>query len=84
MAYPYRLESLLRLQYPDLMIDVLNRGIGGQESPKEFERLERDVIAEQPDLVIWQSGLTPCGNLRTKTLGRSLKQLRLYGKGWNV
>jgi lysophospholipase L1-like esterase len=56
VAYPYRLEALLRQKYPDLMIDVLNRGIGGQEAPKEFERLERDVIAEQPDLVIWQVG----------------------------
>ena len=56
VAYPYRLEALLRLQYPDLMIDVLNRGIGGEEAPKELARLERDVIAEQPRLVIWQIG----------------------------
>ena len=56
VAYPYRLEALLRLQYPDLMIDVLNRGIGGQEAPKELARLDRDVIAEQPNLVIWQVG----------------------------
>ena len=56
VAYPYRLEALLRLQYPNLMIDVLNRGVGGEEAPKELARMERDVIAEQPDLVIWQIG----------------------------
>jgi lysophospholipase L1-like esterase len=56
VAYPYRLEALLRQQYPALMIDVLNRGVGGQEAPQELERLEGDVIAEQPDLVIWQFG----------------------------
>lgn len=56
VAYPYRLEALLRLKYPDLMIDVLHRGIGGQEAPAELARLERDVIAEQPSLVIWQVG----------------------------
>lgn len=56
VAYPYRLEALLRLQYPDLMIDVLNRGIGGEEAPKELTRLERDVLAEHPHLVIWQVG----------------------------
>lgn len=38
------------------MIDVLNRGISGQEAPAERERLGRDVIAEAPSLVIWQVG----------------------------
>jgi lysophospholipase L1-like esterase len=56
VAYPSRLEALLRLKYPDLMIDVLNRGIGGQEAPAELKRLERDVIVEEPSLVIWQVG----------------------------
>jgi acyl-CoA thioesterase-1 len=38
------------------MIDVLNRGIGGQEGPEELSRFESDVIAEAPTLVIWQVG----------------------------
>jgi len=38
------------------MVDVLNRGIGGQESPEELSRLETDVIDETPALVIWQVG----------------------------
>src|ERR1700752_4734945 len=61
VAYPYRLEALLRARYapqdhPHPMIDVLNRGIGGEEAPKEFARLEPDVVREQPSLVIWQVG----------------------------
>ncbi|MGO9356174.1 MAG: SGNH/GDSL hydrolase family protein [Xanthobacteraceae bacterium] len=56
VAYPYRLEALLRDRYGDLMIDVLNRGIGGQEAPQELVRMERDVIAEKPSLVVWQVG----------------------------
>ena len=56
VAYPYRLEALLRAKYPDIMIDVLNRGIGGQEAPVELDRLGPDVLAEQPSLVIWQVG----------------------------
>jgi lysophospholipase L1-like esterase len=56
VAYPYRLEALLRVQHQSPMIDVLNRGISGQEAPDEFDRLERDVIAENPCLVIWQFG----------------------------
>lgn len=61
VAYPYRLEALLRARYapqdrPHPMIDVLNRGIGGEEAPAEFQRLPKDVVAEHPSLVIWQVG----------------------------
>jgi acyl-CoA thioesterase-1 len=38
------------------MIDVLNRGLGGQESPEELARFEPDVIGEAQELVIWQVG----------------------------
>jgi acyl-CoA thioesterase I len=56
VPYPYRLELALRNRFPDRMIDVLNRGIGGQEAPEELSRFESDVIAEAPTLVIWQVG----------------------------
>jgi acyl-CoA thioesterase I len=56
IPYPPRLELFLRDRYYGRMIDVLNRGIGGQESPEELSRLECDVIAEAPQLVIWQVG----------------------------
>jgi hypothetical protein len=35
---------------------MVNQGIGGQEAPIEFQRFHTDVIAEKPDLVIWQVG----------------------------
>jgi acyl-CoA thioesterase I len=56
IPYPHRLELLLRNRYYGRMIDVLNRGLSGQESPEELSRLECDVIAEAPQLVIWQVG----------------------------
>jgi hypothetical protein len=56
VAYPYRLEALFREKYPKVMIDVLNRGIGGEEAPVELARMDRDVIAEKPSAVIWQIG----------------------------
>jgi hypothetical protein len=43
VAFPYRLEAALRKAYQDRhpnqrrMIDVLNRGIGGEEAPKELD-----------------------------------------------
>ena len=35
---------------------MVNKGIGGQEAPVELQRFDTDVIAEKPDLVIWQVG----------------------------
>jgi hypothetical protein len=35
---------------------MVNQGVGGQEAPIELERFDIDVIAEKPDLVIWQVG----------------------------
>lgn len=90
VAYPYRLEAVLRTTYRDLTIDVLNRGIGGQEAPLERERLERDVIAERPDLVIWQVGTNavwqrpdlnpPTFDETTEAIQKGLAQLHDYGK----
>jgi lysophospholipase L1-like esterase len=56
IPFPHRLELALRKRFPDRMIDVLNRGIGGQEAPEELSRFESDVLAEMPTLVIWQVG----------------------------
>lgn len=56
VPFPFRLELVLRKRYPGRMIDVVNRGIGGQEAPEEFSRIESDVLAEAPALTIWQAG----------------------------
>jgi hypothetical protein len=54
--YPSRLEKLLRESFGGRMIDILNRGVGGEEAPKERKRIDTDVLPEQPCLVIWQIG----------------------------
>ena len=58
VPYPNRLEMLLRQrpQWYGRMIDVINRGFGGQEAGDELSRFECDVIGETPALVIWQVG----------------------------
>ena len=55
-AYPERLLSFLRAEYPNAEITMVNQGIGAQEAPIELARFDTDVIAEKPDLVIWQVG----------------------------
>ncbi|WP_257168305.1 SGNH/GDSL hydrolase family protein [Bradyrhizobium sp. SRS-191] len=56
VAFPARIEQRLRKANFGCVIDVLNRGIGGQEAAEELSRFESDVLAEQPALVIWQVG----------------------------
>jgi acyl-CoA thioesterase-1 len=56
LPYPPRLEMCLRQKFYGRIIDVINRGIGGQEAPEELSRFEPDVFDEAPALVIWQVG----------------------------
>ena len=55
-AYPGRLEALLRDGLPGPAFTVVNRGTGGEDAAQMLGRMERDAIAERPDLVIWQVG----------------------------
>ena len=57
-AYPARLEADLRAALPRVAggVTVLNRGIGGEHVDDMLRRLDRDVIAAEPQLVIWQTG----------------------------
>ena len=56
VPYTYRLQTSLRDKFKNRMIDVLNRGIIGEEAPQELARMRADVIAEAPVLTIWQVG----------------------------
>ena len=56
LPFPPRLEMLLRKKFYGRIIDVINRGIGGQEAPEEISRFEPDLFDEAPALVIWQVG----------------------------
>jgi len=56
VPYSSRLELSLRGRFHHRMIEVLNRGTGGQEAPTELPRFEPDVFGESPSLVIWQVG----------------------------
>jgi acyl-CoA thioesterase I len=55
-SYPSRLAEELRWRLPGHEITVLNRGVNGDEASEMLARLDRDVIAEHPDVVLWQAG----------------------------
>jgi lysophospholipase L1-like esterase len=55
-TYPAQLQARLRQALPGLRVRVLNRGKGGQEVSEMLARLDADVLAERPAIVIWQAG----------------------------
>src|SRR3954447_17120670 len=55
-TYPAVLQAALNKALPAAHFAVINRGIGGQDAPEELARLDSDVIAVHPQLVIWQVG----------------------------
>ncbi|MBR0708944.1 SGNH/GDSL hydrolase family protein [Bradyrhizobium liaoningense] len=54
--YPQRLLAALRIKFPNVAIEVINRGVGGEDAPLELKRFDHDVFDLKPDLVIWQVG----------------------------
>ncbi len=55
-TYPAELQQALETAFPSRHWAVINRGMGGQDAPRELERIDADVIAVRPQLVIWQVG----------------------------
>src|SRR6476659_1926993 len=55
-SYPAVLQQSLSTALPEAHVAVINRGIGGQDAAEELARLEADVLAVRPQLVIWQVG----------------------------
>ncbi|MGE5538561.1 MAG: SGNH/GDSL hydrolase family protein [Gemmatimonas sp.] len=54
-AYPARLAMELTRALPGVRVTVINRGQGGEES-EDLARRSDEVIADRPDLVIFQTG----------------------------
>jgi lysophospholipase L1-like esterase len=83
-SYPTRLAVELRQRFPGQDITVVNRGVNGEEADQMIGRFEADVIAEHPDLVLWQVGtnsvlrdhpIAPAGLV----IQRGLEQLKATG-----
>jgi acyl-CoA thioesterase-1 len=56
MNYPSRLAVELKTLLPRATIKVVNRGVGGETANDMLARFDSQVIAEEPDVVIWQVG----------------------------
>jgi acyl-CoA thioesterase-1 len=55
-AFPVQLRIGLEKALPGIEIEVINRGIGGQDVEEMAARMRADMMANPPSLVIWQTG----------------------------
>ncbi len=74
-SYPSRLAEELAQHFPGHEFTVLNRGVNGEEVADMLARLDSAVIAERPDLVLWQVGTNSV--LRDKALPPHVSLLHL-------
>lgn len=55
-SYPSRLAVALAQRYPGATVQIVNRGINGEDAWENLARIDVDVLSVKPDLVIWQMG----------------------------
>jgi acyl-CoA thioesterase I len=55
-------------------VEIINKGKGGETIPTMLARFDKDVIAQKPDLVIWQLGVNDV--LRFKDMAPILKGMK--------
>ena len=58
MCYPAQLEAELNRRFhPDKRFEVVNLGVGGETAADMLARIDPQVLAQKPQLVIWQTGV---------------------------
>lgn len=57
LAYPHRLQLALAEFYPNVTINVVNKGVPRQSTQQMLERFASDVMPEDPVLMIWETGI---------------------------
>ena len=55
-AWPAQLEAALAKRLPGITVTVVNKAELRQSVPDMLARLDKDVLAEKPSLVIWEAG----------------------------
>lgn len=60
-GYHEKLKQLIQTVFPDVPINLVNAGISGDTAQGGLKRLERDVLAYQPDFCVVCFGLNDCG-----------------------
>lgn len=57
-SYPASISRTLLNSLPDYKVVILNQGIGSQTAHEMLQRMDEDVIAYEPALLIWDTVIT--------------------------
>jgi acyl-CoA thioesterase-1 len=72
-VYHAQLRRMLNQRYPACLFNVINAGDDGRDAPRGVERLERDVLHHQPDLLL-------VGYSLNDAYGYGIEGLEQYGE----
>lgn len=56
-GYPHKVGIILRGLFPRSPVNIINAGLSGDNAVHALERLERDILSHNPDLVVISLGL---------------------------
>jgi acyl-CoA thioesterase I len=83
--YPARLEGELEKIFPDVEIEVVNRGVSGEVAAGAAERMRNTVAEVDPDIVIWQVGTNDAlARIDVDTFAASLDETVLWLKSHKI
>lgn len=54
--WPALLNQAIQLRFPECLITIINAGVGGNTTREGMQRIEKDVLAHDPDFVLAEFG----------------------------
>ena len=81
-AYHNYITKIFNELFPNVPINIINAGISGGWAESGYQRLKRDVLDFNPDLVVVSFGLNDCGgdvSYYTDYLGKIFDELKAFG-----
>jgi lysophospholipase L1-like esterase len=74
-AWADMLELALKKPYPNAQIEMTNAGISGHTSAQGLARIEKDVIAKKPDLVVVMFGMNDCSRAPLEEFRKNMEKI---------
>jgi len=83
-SYPAQLDDELERRFAGWDFKVMNLGVGGQLASDMLERMDKQVLPREPNLVLWQTGVNDAIrdigiDSYRKTLKAGVDKLRAHG-----
>lgn len=75
-VYHAHIKRNLQLRYPQSIFSVINAGVGGETAQGGLQRVDRDVVRHQPDLVLVAFGLNDAGGGGSDGITRYAEDIR--------